>query len=167
MVSDSSRFSSRDTLVFVLYGPEENVGCYLANQVLKQPAKLLAPDELSLDSRVEQLAARRKIDRLVSYRFIQGISNQPRQLSDGRVTPWLTERWISAEAHTKRTSDCWEKSSRRYHTSGKGSHNPILTGLKRSSWLLTTWAMKKHWLFRVYRGFYILLPFYLGIVVNQ
>ena len=142
MVSDSSRFSSRDTLVSVLYGPEVNVSCYLANQVLKQPAKLLAPDELRLDSRVEQLAAQRKIDRLVSYRFIQGISNQPRQLSDGRVTPWLTERWISAEAHTKRTSDCWEKSSRRYHTSGKGSHNPILTGLKRSSWLFT-WAMKK------------------------
>ena len=87
MVLDSSRFSSRDTLVSVLYGPEENVSCYLANQVLKQPAKLLAPDELRLDSRVEQLAAQRKIDRLVSYRFIQGISNQPRQLSDGRVTP--------------------------------------------------------------------------------
>ena len=86
MVLDSSRFSSRDTLVSVLYGPEENVGCYLANQVLKQPAKLLAPDELRLDSRVEQLAAQRKIDRLVSYRFIQGISNQPRQHSDGRVT---------------------------------------------------------------------------------
>lgn len=141
MVLDSSRFSSRDTLVSVLYGPEENVSCYLANQVLKQPAKLLAPDELRLDSRVEQLAAQREIDRLVSYRFIQGISNQPRQLSDGRVT--LRNFWYD---HDSQSGEFLQKLTprelRQYHTSGKGSHNPILTGLKRSSWLFT-WAMKK------------------------
>ena len=86
IVSDSSRFSSRDTVVSALFDPENNVGCYLNQQVVKQQSKLLAPDELRLDSHIERLAAQRKIDRLASYRFLQALSNQLKQLTDGAIT---------------------------------------------------------------------------------
>ena len=143
MVSDSSRFSSRDTLVSVLWRK-----CWLL--LGKSSFEAAAPDELRLDSHVEELAARRKIDRLVSYRFIQGISNQPRQLSDGREAlrncfgTTMTHRAVNfCRSSHQENFGLLRKIQPAISHKQQGVHNPILTGLKRSSWLLTTWAMKK------------------------
>ena len=86
MVSDSSRFSTRDTLVSAFYSPESDLGCYANAQVLKQQSKLLLPGELHLDNQIETLAAQRKIERVASYRFCQAISHQLSSLTGGRVT---------------------------------------------------------------------------------
>ena len=86
VASDSSRFSTRDTLVSAFYSPESDLGCYANAQVLKQQNKLLLPGELHLDNQIETLAAQRKIERLASYRFSQAISHQLSSLTRGRVT---------------------------------------------------------------------------------
>lgn len=86
IMADSSRFGTRDTLVSTVYSFQNDVGAYLSAQVLKSGGKLLAPGELLLEDRVERLAAQRKIERLASYRFCQAISNQLKQLTNGRVT---------------------------------------------------------------------------------
>ena len=97
IMADSSRFGTRDTLVSTVYSFQNDVGAYLSAQVLKSGGKLLAPGELLLEDRVERLAAQRKIERLASHRFCQAISNQLKQLTNGRhFEHFHSWRWFTA-----------------------------------------------------------------------
>lgn len=83
IATDASRHSTRDTLISVVFAQENQVGVYAKAQVLKSGGKLLAPDECLLDDDVERLAATRQIERLASYRLMQAISFQLKQLTGG------------------------------------------------------------------------------------
>ena len=63
-------------------------------QVMKS-AKHLFPGELELESQVETLAARRELERLKSYRFLQAVSHQLHLLTGGNLD--LTQLMPSSE----------------------------------------------------------------------
>ena len=85
IISDASRFSGRDTLVSIAYSVENDAAAYLNNQFLKC-GKILGPDDLLLETSVEVLAAKRKVQRLASYCVLQALSNQLKWLTSQKTT---------------------------------------------------------------------------------
>lgn len=85
IVTDSSCHGCKDTLISVFYSPL-NDNCAFATCQWMKPGKVISPLELSLEEHVEYLAARREVERLHAYRFMQALSQQVEQMSGGKFT---------------------------------------------------------------------------------
>ena len=85
LVADAGSHSYKECLVSVAYSWENNYGCYPPWQHL-HPSTFLQPTEANMDAAIEQLAANRKLERVATYRQIQGLSNQIRHLTSGKLT---------------------------------------------------------------------------------
>ena len=84
LVTDSSCHGTKDTLISTFYSYESKNSVFAMCQVMKS-AKHLFPGELELESQVETLAARRELERLKSYRFLQAVSHQLHLLTGGNL----------------------------------------------------------------------------------
>lgn len=84
LVTDSSCHGTKDTLISTFYSYESKNSAFAICQSMKT-SKHLFPGELELESQVETLAARRELERLKSYRFLQALSHQLHQLTGGNL----------------------------------------------------------------------------------
>ena len=85
LVADPGTHSYKDCLVSVAFSWENNYGCYPPWQHLL-PSKFLLPGEANMYADIEQLAADGKLERVATYRQMQGLSNQIRHLTSGKLT---------------------------------------------------------------------------------
>lgn len=85
LVTDSSCHGCKDTLVTVCFSSENGQVAFASSQHMN-PCKVLYPGELDLDNEVSRICARREQERLHSYRFMQAISNQMKEISGGRLS---------------------------------------------------------------------------------
>jgi len=85
LVADPGSHSYKDCLVSVAYSWETNYGCYPPWQHL-HPSKFLLPTEANMDEAIELLAANRKLERVSTYKQMQGLSNQISHLTSGKLT---------------------------------------------------------------------------------
>lgn len=83
LVADPGTHSYKDCLVSVGYAWEVDLGCYPIWQHLL-PGKHLTPTELDMPEDIENYAAKKKLERVSSFRQLQGYSNQLR---------WLRKDW--------------------------------------------------------------------------
>lgn len=84
--TDASNHSNHDYLVTVVYHCSQGaeVAAYCTAQHVNT-AKILFPGQMDLTEEVERLAARRQIDRLAALKFMQALSAQIAQLSNGSL----------------------------------------------------------------------------------
>ena len=80
LFSDPGTHSYKECLVSLLWCWEINQGMHCPWQHLL-PGKMLTPDEAHMDEREMAFAARQKLERVASYRQLQGYSNQLRVMS--------------------------------------------------------------------------------------
>lgn len=85
IVTDSSCHGCKDTLISIFYS-HLNDNCAFATCQFMKPGKVISPFEMHLEEHVEYLAARREVERLHAYRFMQAVSQQVEQMSGGRFT---------------------------------------------------------------------------------
>ncbi|CAJ1438373.1 unnamed protein product, partial [Effrenium voratum] len=85
IATDGSIHSTKDTLVSFVYAPETDVAAAAPSQLISHAGKVLVPGELDLPPEVEELAAQREVERVPAYRFLQAISNQISQVTQGRL----------------------------------------------------------------------------------
>ena len=81
-VADPGHHSYRECLVSLAYSWEMNGGTFPPWQHLL-PGTRMTLDDAAMDSRIKQLAAEHKLQRVASFRQLQGISNQVSLLSGG------------------------------------------------------------------------------------
>ena len=85
IVSDPGTHSYKECLVSLMYSWELNAGCYPKWAHLV-PGKALAPGEADLLDSVEEKRAQNKLERVASFRQLQGLSHQICSLSGERLT---------------------------------------------------------------------------------
>ena len=83
-VTDGSTHSGRDTAVTIVYSHETDaVGLAPAQCVSR--IKVISPGEFELEPDVEEMAAKRQVERLSAYRWLQALSHQIALVSRHRL----------------------------------------------------------------------------------
>ncbi len=84
-MADPGHHSYQDCLVSLVFSWELGIGCYPPWMHLV-PGKTVTPLEVDMLDIVEEARARSRLDRVASFRQLQGLSKQLSVLTDGRVT---------------------------------------------------------------------------------
>ena len=83
MVTDGSTHSGRDTAVTIVYSHETDAVGLAPAQTISR-VKVISPGEFDLEPEVEQLAAKRQVERLSAYRWLRALSHQIELVTRGK-----------------------------------------------------------------------------------
>ena len=85
LVADPGSHSYKECLVSVAYNWQRNMGCYPLWQWVI-PSRHLLDSEVAMETHIERQASEGRLERVGTYRLVQSLSNQIKELTSGEHT---------------------------------------------------------------------------------